>query len=156
MKFTTHSKLAVIAAVCVVALAGCAGNVKPETQVARIGTSVLGAATELQKGITASTDAGVLPVATAQTLTSYVEVISAKGASLGEALRAYHAATALDLKQVKASEIQDLIADMNATIGRSLGTALPDGALSQITALVGNVITAVGSVQAEVAKGLGS
>lgn len=134
----------------------CASNTKPETTVAAYGATVLGAATELQKGITASTDAKVLPVATAQKLTGYVEVVYAKSVLLGEALKGYHAATSVDLKTVHAAEVVKLIADINGTVSQILGTALPDGAVKTINALVGNVIAAVGLVQAEVSKGLGS
>lgn len=132
----------------------CTGNAKPQVTVAHYTGTVVAAATELQKGVTAATRTGVLPVATAQKLTSYNEVIYEKSGQLVTALRAYDAATSLDVKQLKASEVQVVIAQLNTTIGQFLGTSLPPGVAAQINTLVGNVISAVGAVQAEIAKGL--
>ena len=145
-----------LALVALLFMSACAANVKPETTVATYGTTVLAAATELQKGITSATDTKVIPVATAQKLTAYVEEVYAKSGTLGEGLKAYHAATSVDLRKAKASEIVKLIADINTATGQILGTSLPSGAVQTINTLVANVIAAVGAVQAEVAKGLGS
>lgn len=137
------------------AFPSCAGNNKPDTTVAVYGTNVLGAATELQKGVTAATDAGILPVAKAQTITAHVKIVYDKSGPLGDALRAYHAATALDVRNLKASEIQGWIADINGAIANILNVSLPEGAVAQISSLVGKVLAAISAVQAEVAKGLG-
>lgn len=137
------------------ALPSCAGNNKPETVVAVYGTNVLGAATELQKGVTAATDAGVIPVPKAQEITKHVKIVYDKAGPLGEALRTYNAATSVSLRNVKASEIQGWIADINGAIANILNVSLPDGAVAEISKLVGKVLAAISAVQAEVAKGLG-
>lgn len=137
------------------ALPSCAGNNKPETVVAVYGTNVLGAATELQKVVTAATDAGSLPVPVAQEITGYVKKVYDKSGPLGTALRAYHAATSVEIRNLKASEIQGFIGDINAAIGSILKVSLPPGVVVEISTTVGKVLAAIGAVQAEVAKGLG-
>jgi hypothetical protein len=154
-KFTANGVAAML--VAAMFLPACASsNTPPQTQVAHYTSNVLDAATELQKGITAATDAKVLPVDVARTLTGYSEVIYAKSGPLLAALKAYNATATGDVLHVKsAADVQKLIGEINATVGQLLGTAIPQGALSQISQLVGNVMSAVGAVQAEVARGLG-
>lgn len=137
------------------AFISCMGNKAPVVVVQTTGT-VVEAATALQKAVTAATDAHALPIPLAQKLTGYNEVIYAKSGTLLEAVRAYSLLQAPDLKKLKASEIQQLIADVNAQLGKFLGESLPQGVLSQLTALVGNVMSAVSAVQLQVAKGLGA
>lgn len=137
------------------AIVSCSGNKAPVVVVQTTGT-VVDAATALQKAVTAATEAHLLAVPLAQKLTSYNEAIYTKSGTLLEAVRAYAALQAPDLKKLKAAEIQQLIADVNAQLGRFLGESLPQGVLSQLTALVGNVMAAVSAVQLQVAKGLGA
>jgi hypothetical protein len=135
---------------------GCgAGQAPPETQVAHYETTVLGAATALQKGITAATDAKSLPVPIAQQLTGYVEQVYATSGKLNTALVAYHAAATLDLRKIQAAQVQQLVAELNTILSQILGVAIPPGAGTQIVTLAGQVIGAIGAVQAEIAKGLG-
>jgi hypothetical protein len=136
-------------------MSACATNSPPETTVVHYSGTVLSAATELQKGITAATDTKILPVPTAQTMTRYIEIIYERSGPLLEGLKAYHVATTIDVRRIKAAEVQQLIAEINGAIASVLQIAIPDGAVQQVTTLVGNVISAVGAVQAEVAKSLG-
>jgi len=145
----------VSAIVLALVISGCAGNKQPETAVAHYGNTVLETATALQKGITAATDAKTLPVDIAQKLTSYSEQIYQKSGPLGDALRAYHTATTLDLRKLKAAEVQALINDVNSPLSKILQEAIPQPALQQITTLVANVMASVAAVQAEVAKAMG-
>lgn len=145
----------VVIAMIMLCVTGCAGNVKPDVAAARGGNVALTTATALQHGITNLTDAKVLPVEQAQRLTGYSEIIYQKSGPLGDALRAYHAATTLDVRKLKAAEIQTLINDINAPLGKMLNEALPPGALTELTKLIGNVMGTVANVQTEVAKILG-
>lgn len=133
---------------------GCASNAKPETTILQVGTTVLGAVTELQKGITAATDQHSLPVPLAQQLTGYVTVVHDKAGPLEDALKAYHAATSVNVRTATAAQIVKLIGDMNNAINNVLGTALPAGVVAELSKLVGKVLEAIGAVQLEVAKGL--
>lgn len=151
--FSRVKRIVVLATL--LAVVSCAGHKAPVIVVQTTGT-VVDAATALQKAVTAATDAGVLPVPLAQKLTGYNEVIYAKSGTLLEAVRAYSTLQAPDLKKLKAAEVQQLVADVNAQLARFLKESLPQGVLSQLTALVGNVMSAVSAVQLQVAKGLGT
>lgn len=133
----------------------CTGNPKPETTVARTGNAVLESTAVLQRGITVATDAKQLPVDVARRLTGYSEQVYKASGPLGDALRAYHAATTLDLKRINAAEIQTLLSDINTPLGKMLAETIPGGALQQITALISNVMTAVSNVQHEIAATMG-
>jgi hypothetical protein len=126
----------------------------PEVNVLHTTTNVVEAATALQRGITNATDAGVLPVATAQTLTGYMEKLHADATVVVEKVQVYHTATSVSLKASNAAEIQTLVGKMNTLIGQVLGTALPESAATELMKLIGTVMTSIGAVQAEVAKGL--
>lgn len=133
----------------------CASNPNPaDVQVLQTGSSVLKAATALQRGITASTDAKALPVPLAQKLTGYVDLVYQKSGLLEHAVQAYHAATTTDLRKAKAAEIQQLLTDINAPIAQLLNEALPEGAVRQLTLLVGNVMSAIASVQSAIGTSL--
>jgi PBP1b-binding outer membrane lipoprotein LpoB len=148
-----RSRLSILALALL--LADCASNPNPaDVQVLQTGSTVLQAATALQKGITASTDAKVLPVPLAQKLTGYVAIVSQKSGLLENAVQAYHAATTVDLRKAKAAEIQQLLTDINSPIAQLLNEALPDGAVRQLTLLVGNVMSAVASVQRAIGASL--
>lgn len=135
---------------------GCATNTPPQTQVTHYTGTVLQAATELQKGVTAATDAKVMPVPMAQELSGYIKVVYDKSGPLLDALNVYNTAATLELKKKSAADIQRDIVSMNEAIGKILGVAMPEGVAVQISKLVGNVMMAIGAMQAEVAKGLGS
>lgn len=135
---------------------GCANNVKPETTVLQYGSKVVQTATALQVAVTAATDAKSITVAQGQTLTGYNEKLYAKAALLKNATDAYHAATELATRRIKAGEISNLVADMNGLVGSMLAVELPQGFVAELNKSVGNVMLALGAVQAEVARGLGA
>lgn len=135
--------------------ASCAGKRAPEVTVVSAGAGILETATALQKAVTAATDAGTLPVPLARKLTGYNEQVLAAATKARVALESYHTATTVDLRRVKASEIQAHLGDINAALGKFLGEALPEGTVRQLTVLVGNVMATVSSVQSVVAQGLG-
>lgn len=143
-----------LAALLVLACAGCAGNQAPDIRVAQTGTTVLAATTELQKGITQLTDAHVLPVPVAQQMTGYVQVVYDKSGALSEALKVYHAATSVAARQSAAGRVQQLLTEISGPLASILGVAVPQGAAAQLTKLVGQVLAVVSSVQQEVARGL--
>jgi hypothetical protein len=147
-----------IAAVLIASSAGCAssdsGQRPPDVAAAQVGTDVLQAATVLQNEVNRLTAASVLPVALGQKITDANKVVSAKAGQLSTALKAYHAATALADRSAKAAEVQALITQLSEPLSAMLGVKLPDGAASSVSRLIGAVMSAVGAVQAEVAKGL--
>lgn len=157
MKRRSMTPRALLAATLVVAAltAACAGNKAPDATVAHYGGTVIGAITELQKGVTAATDSGALPVETARQVTTQVERARDAAARLGTALQAYHAAATLDLRKLSAAEIQTQLAAVSEAVGAILKVSVSGSAATQVTTLIGNVIQAVSAVQAEVAKGLG-
>lgn len=137
---------------------GCASTgqpqatVAPDTRIAHYSGTVLNAATMLQRGITSATDTGGLPIPMAQQITGYVQQIYNKSVPLETALKAYHAATTTGPRSLAGADIQKIVADINGLIGQILGSKMPEGGTAtQIIALVGNVIAAVGSVQSEIA-----
>lgn len=127
----------------------------PETQAVMYTGNVLDAATALQKGITTATDAKVLPVPLAQQLTSYSKVIYDKSGPLLETIKLYHVTSDLAKRKLQAADIQKLIGDINGAVTSLLGISIPEGALTELSKLVGGVMKAIGVVQTEVAKGLG-
>ena len=150
----THAPL--IALVLALSMTACAPNKAPaDAAVAHYGTTVLGAITELQKGVTAATDAGSLPVPAARSITTQVEKALGVAKTLGTDLQAYHAATTLDLKNTTAAAVQADVAAVTEAVSAILKVNIPSGVAGQITTLIGNVIQAVSATQAEVAKGLG-
>lgn len=152
-----HRNVVVLAllVMALLALPNCATNSAPETNIISGGATVLEAATMLQRGITAQTDAGTLNVELAQRMTDTVDQIYQKSTPLGEALKAYHAATNLDVKKLQAANIQKMVADVNSLVATLLGNPIPEGSLKQVSLLIGNLIASVGAVQAEIARGLG-
>lgn len=145
--------LCVLVAAFAIAASGCASRTNPpDVTVLQTGSTVLQTASALQKGITAATDAGSLPVPLARKLTGYVEVVYAKSGQLETAVQAYHLATAIDVRRLKAAEIQALLTDLNAPLGKLLAEALPAGVVRQLTLLAGNVMAAIASVQLSIAS----
>jgi len=122
--------------------------------VLQTGSTVLDAATRLQKGITQLTDNKTIPVATAQKLTGYVQQVYDKSGPLGDAVQAYKAMTDLNLRKQKASEIVQMIADINSPLSQILKEAVPEGALKELSTLAGNVVATVAQVQASIAQAL--
>ncbi len=138
-------------------LLGCAtapGQRPPDVAAAQVGTNVLQAATLLQNEVNRLTAATVLPVALGQRITDANKIVSQKAGQLSTALKAYHAATALADRSAKAAEVQALITQLSEPLSAMLGVKLPEGAASSVSRLIGAVMSAVGAVQAEVAKGL--
>jgi len=141
---------------------GCTGGdpnkpkVAPDVAVAAYGTDILKAATDFQRSVTQMTQAGLIPIPTAQKITDQIAVIDQKAGPVSAALKAYHAATTPLDKQNKAQLIQTLIAQLNGPLTNLLGIAVPEGTVQRITKLVGTVLATVSAIQAEVAKGLGS
>lgn len=148
-------RLALAALLAYAVSSGACAKQPPEVTAAHIGSSVLETAEALQRGITRETDAKVLPVALAQKLTGYTQIIYDKSGPLGEALRRYHAATTIDLKNASAAEIQAGIAEITQALNLFLKEPLPAGIASELSSLAANVMAAIASVQAEVAKSLG-
>lgn len=140
-----------------VAFSGCAtaqGQRPPDVAVAQVGTDVLKAATLLQNEVNRLTAAGTMPVALGQTITDANKKVSDKAPQLSTALKAYHAATALADRSSKAAEVQALITQLSEPLSQMLGVKLPAGAAASVSGLIGGVMSAVGAIQAEIAKGL--
>ena len=148
--------LVLMLTVTAVGSTSCATNTKPDVAVAAYTTDLVKAATELQRGVTQLTEAKLLPVATAQTVTDQIEIFGQKGDEVSVALKAYHAATTPLEKQSKAALVQALITQLNGPLAKILGITFPEGTVQRITKLVGTTMSVVSAVQAEVAKGLGS
>lgn len=146
----------VVGMICLT-LCACAskpGQRPPDVAAAQVGTNVLQAATLLQNEVNRLTAATVLPVALGQRITDANKVVSQKAGQLSSALKAYHAATSLADRSAKASEVQALITQLSEPLSAMLGVTLPAGAAASVSRLIGAVMSAVGAVQAEVAKGL--
>jgi hypothetical protein len=146
-----------IAAVCVAVLAGCAsggGSRPPDVAAAQVGTDVLKAATVLQLEVNRLTAASVLPVELGQRFTDANKVVSSTAGQLSTVLKAYHAATSLTERSNLASKAQALITQLSEPLSRMLGVTLPAGAATSVSRLIGAVMSAVGAVQAELARGL--
>ena len=145
-------------ALCCIGLlsASCAtsGQRPPDVAVAQTGTAIVSAATELQNTVNQLTAAGTLPVAAGQKITDANKVVASKAAQLSTALKAYHAATSLADRSVKASEVQALITQLSGPLSEMLGVQLPAGAAQTVSRAIGNVMQVVGAIQAEIAKGL--
>lgn len=154
-RFARSAVLALALLIPVMLVSGCATNVKPDIAVAAYGTDILKAATELQRGVTQMTQSGLLPVATAQQITTQIEIIDQKAGPVSDALKAYHAATTPLDKQNRAQLIQTLIVQLNGPLASILGISVPSGTVDRITKLVGNTMSVIAAIQAEVAKGLG-
>lgn len=133
---------------------GCAQNNPPEVTVLQTGSTVLDAATRLQRGITQLTDNKTLPVATAQKLTGYVQQVYDKSGPLGDAVQSYKSITDLNLRKQKASDIVQMIADINSPLSQILKESIPEGALKELATLVSNVVATVAQVQATIAQSL--
>lgn len=146
-----------IALLIPLSLSACAtaGGVKPDVAVASYGTDILKAATELQRSVTQMTQAGILPVATARKITDQIALIDQKAGPVSEALKAYHVSTNPLDKQNRAQLIQTLIGQLNGPLANILGIEVPAGTIERITKLVGNTMSVIAAIQAEVAKGLG-
>jgi len=142
-------------AVALLLTAGCSGNPKPETTIAQNTTTIVQAATALQTYTTGATKSGVLPVAAAQKITGYNEVIYARSGDLQKALQAYHDATTASAKSKGAALVQEIIGQLNGPLAQILGVAVPDSVATNLQKLAGNVIALIGAVQAELAKSLG-
>lgn len=148
---------ALLVGIVCLTLMGCAsaqGQRPPDVAAAQVGTNVLQAATLLQNEVNRLTAATVLPVALGQRITDANKVVSAKAGQLSTALKAYHVATSLADRSTKAAEVQALITQLSEPLSAMLGVKLPEGAASSVSRLIGAVMSAVGAVQAEVAKGL--
>jgi len=144
--------------VVLLSLSGCAssgaGQRPPDVALAQTTTDIIGADTKLQLEVNRLTAARALPVAIGQKFTDANKIILAKGMQLSTALDAYHAATSLGDRSVKAGEVQALITELSGPISELLGLKLPAGAAQSISKLIGNVMAVVGAIQGEVAKGL--
>ena len=138
-------------------LPGCAssGTKAPETTVLQVGTQVLTAAATLQQQINADVQNGSLPVATADRLVIVTRQIYAKSGDLETAVKIYHAASTAPDKLAKGASVQALITDLSGLMAQFLKTALPPGIVQQISALAANVLAAIGTVQLQLAQGLG-
>jgi hypothetical protein len=147
-------KRAAVLAVLVLAVACASTGQKPETVVLHQGTNVLIAATQFQKGVTQATDAHSLTVAQGQTLTGYSELVYKGSQKLEAAVQRYRAATTLDLKALAAADVSAAVAEINSAVGKVLGAKLSDTTAGELIKLAGNIMAAVGAVQAEVAQGL--
>jgi len=143
------------AIVIMLTVPACAGNKKPDVQVAGTTADVVAALTEFQHLVTQSTDSGALPVEKGKQLTTIVEAAVAKGKDVSSALKAYHAATAVD-EQSKAATVQTLITELNGPVGQLLGVQFPGSIAADASKLIGNVMLAISAVQNELAKGLGA
>lgn len=150
MRVTKRLLIAMACVILVSACSSCAGNNPPDVVALQVGGTVLDTATALQKQITAWTDAKTLSVPMAQKLTGYVQQVYDKSGPLGDAVKAYHDITDLNLKKLKAAEIEQLIADINSPLGKLLAEAVPEGVLRQFTLLVTNVMDAITKAQASV------
>lgn len=135
--------------------AGCSGNSKPETTITQNASTIVKAATALQTYTTEATKSGVLPVAAAQKITWYNEVVYAKSGDLQKALQAYHNATTASAKSSGAALVQEIIGQLNGPLAQILGVAVPESVATNLQRLAGNVIALIGAVQAELAKSLG-
>lgn len=153
-------KMKLVIVICAVGLlVGCAsggGSRPPDVAAAQIGTDVLKAATVLQNEVNRLTAAGVLPVNIGQQFTDANKVVSSTAGQLSTVLKTYHAATTLTERSNLAAKAQTLITQLSEPLSRMLGVTLPDGAATSLSRLIGTVMSAVGAVQAEVAKGLGA
>lgn len=158
--FPLRFGIALLVLFCVVCSSSCAsGNGPqrpPDVAVAQVGTDVLKAATLLQNEVNRLTAARTMPVALGQTITDANKKVSDKAPQLSSALKAYHAATSLADRSSKAAEVQKLITELSGPLSEMLGVKLPDGAAASVSGLIGGVMSAVGAIQAEIAKGLTS
>ncbi len=144
---------AMLSAFLVTSACASAGSRPADVATAQVGTNILKAATALQLQVNQLTAAGTMPVSAGQAITDANKVVSAKAAQLSDALKAYHAATALE-RGSKAAEVQALITQLSGPLADMLGVKLPAGAAQSVSRLIGVIMQAVGAVQAEVAKGL--
>ncbi len=132
----------------------CAGNQKPEVTIAQTSGTLVEAATTLQNEVNRLTAAGTLPVAAGQKITDANKVVAAKAEQLSTALKAYHAATTVADRSLKAAEVQGLITDLSGPLSAMLGVRLPSGSAEALSRSIGNVMQLLGVVQTEIAKGL--
>lgn len=153
-------KLAMLLAVGLLSmmLLGCAtggaGSRPPDVAAAQVGTDVLKAATTLQNEVNRLTAATVMPIPIGQQITDANKIVSEKSGQLSTALKAYHAATSLADRTSTAATAQALITELSEPLSRMLGVKLPEGAAQSVSRLIGAVMSAVGAIQAEIAKGL--
>src|SRR5262245_43848848 len=77
-------------AIIVSSCSSCASHNPPDVTALQVSGTVLDTATALQKWITAQTDAKTIPVDVAQKLTGYVDQVYQKSGPLGDAVKAYH------------------------------------------------------------------
>lgn len=152
-----HSMIALLAllSLCALFLGGCATNQKPDVAVASTGTTILAAATELTNGVTTMVEGGLIPKATGAKIADQVQIVHDKAAQLSDALKAYHAATTPLEQQSKAALVQSLLTQLSGPLAQILQVNVPEGTVQRLSALVGRVMTVVGAIQQEVAKGLG-
>lgn len=162
LRASFHSIIAILAvmSVCALVLGGCAttsSNVKPDVAAAHYGATILEATAALQNGITDMTRAKLIPVATAQKLTGFVEQIYTRSGELETVLKAYHAATTPSEQQSKAALVQNLLTQLSGPLASMLdvGGSVQGSAVQRLTKLIGTVMSVVGAIQSDVAKGLG-
>lgn len=148
------ARLSVAFAVLSLVACASAGQRQPDVAVAQTGTAIVAAATQLQQTVNQLTASGALPVAAGQKITDANKVVSAKAAQLSVSLKAYHAATAIADRSLKAAEVQALITGLSEPLSAMLGVQLPAGAAQTVSRAIGNVMQVVGAIQAEIAKGL--
>lgn len=151
----TLKLMAALVAVVLTIACATAGGRQPDVAVAQVGTGVLQAATVLQNEVNRLTAAGTLPVAIGQKITDANKIIFDKSADLSTALKGYHAATTPLEKQGAAALVQNLLGQLSDPLAKMLGVQLPAGTAQSLSRLIGNVMSVVGAIQSEVAKGLG-
>lgn len=131
-----------------------AGQRPPDVAIAQTTTSIVQAATTLQNEVNRLTASGTLPVDIGQKFTDADKVLLSKATQLSTALDAYHAATSLADRSIKASQVQTLITELSGPLATMLGLKLPEGAAQSVSRLIGNVMAVIGTIQSEIARGL--
>lgn len=132
-----------------------AGGQKPDVVAAQTTGTVLEAATLLQNEVNRLTAARTLPLPVAEQMTGYVRVVHEKAGQLIPLLEAYHAATTPLEKQSKAAMVQAMLTQLSGPLGQLLGVNVPQGLVGSISKLIAQVLSAVATVQTQLAAGLG-
>jgi hypothetical protein len=149
-----HSQLVI--ALLLISSVGCAGNpspsVSPQASIAHHGAATLNAVAELQRGVTAAAQARPAFVPAARQITAVVEQIHTRAGQLGEALRAYDAATTLDLRNLSEAQVQQTVANINGLLVDAFNVKITDATGVQVSALIANVARVVATLSAEIAK----
>lgn len=151
-----RSCIVALVAVMLISCATMSGSRPPDVAAAQVGTDVLKAATLLQNEVNRLTAASVMPVNLGQQFTDANKIVSNTAGQLSTVLKSYHAATTLTERSNLASKAQALITQLSEPLSRMLGVTLPEGAATSVSRLIGVVMSAVGAIQAEIAKGLGA